>query len=74
MLSIILVIALHLLSIKLTVNYVYNFTLSELWLEWIEDEMKICADDRAAITDLFDKAVQDYMCEYSQNIIKQYLL
>ncbi|KAK2145987.1 hypothetical protein LSH36_641g00031 [Paralvinella palmiformis] len=39
------------------------FPLTEqLWLEWIEDEVKVCADDRNAIRKLFDMAVQDYMC------------
>ena len=40
----------------------------ELWLEWIEDEVKVCADDRNAIRKLFDMAVQDYMCKLLRDL------
>ena len=34
--------------------------ISELWLEWIEDEKSIC-EDRQIIYDLFERAVNDYL-------------
>jgi hypothetical protein len=45
-----------------------TFPLDEdLWLEWIEDEIKFMnaesEEDRAKVESLFEKCVQDYMCK-----------
>lgn len=44
----------------------------ELWLDWLQDEIKLAEDsDRQTIYELFEKAVKDYICpdiwlEYAQ--------
>ena len=37
----------------------------ELWLQWLEDEQKFAESDEEhqQVEELFEKAVQDYMCE-----------
>ena len=39
---------------------------SELWLQWLQDEIKLVSDesDREKVDALFDKAVKDYLCKY----------
>ncbi len=39
--------------------------MKDLWLEWIKDEQKFVesTSDRQRIYDLFEKAVQDYLCK-----------
>ena len=40
------------------------FPLTEsLWLDWIKDEIKY-VEDRSKVIELFEKAVQDYLCIY----------
>ena len=43
-----------------------NELLAELWLEWVQDEQKVCTTDeeRQFIVGLFERAVQDYTGEY----------
>jgi hypothetical protein len=46
--------------------YILKFVcISELWLSWLQDEINIAASDaeRSAIVELFERAVQDYLCE-----------
>ena len=45
---------------RFNVNVLSN---SELWLEWIQDEMKF-SENRQDIYKLFDKAVDDYQIIY----------
>ena len=42
------------------------FAVSELWLEWLQDEVGLVTEDsdRERIETLFDKAVKDYLCKY----------
>ena len=44
----------------------WHFVLSELWLDWVRDEQKICTtkEERNFIISLFDKAVKDYTSKY----------
>ena len=37
----------------------------ELWLEWLQDEMGLVSDEssREEVTKLFEKSVEDYLCE-----------
>lgn len=36
----------------------------ELWIDWLEDEIKIASTDEEnkAVLDLFERAVRDYLC------------
>jgi hypothetical protein len=38
---------------------------SELWLSWLQDEISLAASDveRSAVVELFERAVQDYLCK-----------
>lgn len=38
--------------------------ITELWLDWIRDEMKVAFSDeeKQAVMDLFERAVKDYIC------------
>ena len=40
--------------------------MKELWLDWLKDEQKLVVNekDRERVKDLFEKAVQDYLCKY----------
>lgn len=41
------------------------FVNSEIWLEWLKDEMKYAEPtDRAKVNSLFERAVSDYVCMY----------
>lgn len=41
------------------------YAISELWLEWLKDEMKYAeTTDRAKVNSLFERAVTDYVCMY----------
>ncbi len=41
----------------------------ELWLEWLEDELKVMStgDDREMVKRLFERAVKDYMGMFDKN-------
>ncbi len=51
----------------------YHCYYTELWLDWIRDEMKIVdsdsSEDREKIYKYFQRATKDYMCEYSIKLI-----
>jgi hypothetical protein len=47
-------------------SYISTFLcVSALWISWLKDEISIAASDaeRSAIVDLFERAVQDYLCK-----------
>ena len=43
---------------------------TDLWLEWINDERELASssEEKKAILELFERAVQDYLCEYSSYV------
>jgi hypothetical protein len=48
------------------VSYISTFLyVSELWISWLKDEISIAASDaeRSAVVELFERAVQDYLCK-----------
>jgi len=48
------------------VSYISTFLyVSALWISWVKDEISIAASDaeRSAIVELFERAVQDYLCK-----------
>jgi hypothetical protein len=50
------------------------YPLSEkLWLEWIRDEINLMStsEDRTRITELFERAVKDYLCKF-RNVHKRF--
>jgi hypothetical protein len=44
----------------------FNFLILELWLDWLCDEQKLIESnaDRDRVYELFEKAVQDYLCNF----------
>lgn len=44
----------------------FDILLSELWLEWLRDEIPLATDEkeRKHVYDLFERAVKDYLCKY----------
>lgn len=45
---------------------IFCYSFIDLWMDWLKDEIKLVSssEDRAKVEDLFDKAFQDYQCEY----------
>ena len=43
---------------------------TDIWLEWINDEKELASssEEKKAILELFERAVQDYLCEYSSYV------
>lgn len=55
----------HLVHLKY-VSHISTFLyVSELWISWLKDEISIAASDaeRSVIVELFERAVQDYLCK-----------
>jgi hypothetical protein len=55
----------HVVHLKF-VSYISAFLyVSALWISWVNDEISIAASDseRSAIVELFERAVQDYLCK-----------
>jgi len=52
----------HLKYVSYISTYLY---VSALWISWLKDEISIAASDteRSAIVELFERAVQDYLCK-----------
>jgi hypothetical protein len=46
-------------------TYATFLYVSALWISWLKDEISIAASDaeRCAIVELFERAVQDYLCK-----------
>lgn len=44
----------------------------EIWLSWIKDEMRMAAtpEQKAAVMELCERAVQDYLCEFLSVLLK----
>jgi hypothetical protein len=48
------------------VSYISAFLyVAALWISWLKDEISIAASDaeRSAVVELFERAVQDYLCK-----------
>ena len=55
----------HVVHLKY-VSYISTFLyVSALWISWLKDEISIAASDeeRSKIVELFERAVQDYLCK-----------
>lgn len=56
----------------LNINYVLIFFLSEIWLDWLKDEIKMASEisEREKVYELFERAVKDYICKSFRNALK----
>lgn len=42
-----------------------NFIIKGMWLDWLRDEQKFVdsSEDRQRLYNLFERAIQDYLCK-----------